>query len=61
MNSKEPQITLQNKETAVQSHQKISIENTKKNLGIKVALFSCTGELVMDNFGCLNSSLSLFY
>ena len=37
------------KKTAVQSYQKY------------VALFNSTGETVMDNFGCLNSSFSLFY
>ena len=34
---------------------------TQKNPGIEVAHFNCTGEMRVDNFGCLNSSLSLFY
>ena len=36
----------------------MSNQNTKKSLGIEVAL---TGEMGMDNFVYLNSSLSLFY
>ena len=53
---KEPQTTLQNKK--LQSHQKMPNQNTKKNRGIDFALFNCMGEMRMDNFGCLNSSLS---
>ena len=56
----EPQTALQNKETTVQSYWKISNQNTKKSRGIAFALFNCTGEIGMNNFGYLNSSLSLF-
>ena len=35
-------------------------KNTKKSPEIKRELFNCTGEMGMDNFGCLNSSLILF-
>ena len=56
---KKTHTTLQNKETTVQSYQKILNQNTKKSPGIKGTLFNCTGEMGMDNFGCLNSSLSL--
>ena len=48
------------KETTVQSYQKMLNQNTKKSLGIVDALFNCMGQMGMDNFGCLNSSLSLF-
>ena len=57
---KELQTTLENKETTVESYRKMSNQNTKKNPRIEVALFNCTEEMRMDNFGCLNSSLSLF-
>ena len=40
------------KETTVQSYQKILNQNIKKSLGIEGALFNCTGEMGMDNFGC---------
>ena len=39
----------------------MSNQNTKKSSGIDVALSNCTGEIGMNNFGCLNSSFSLFY
>ena len=32
----------------------------KKNCRIKIAFFNYMGEMGMDNFSCLNSSLSLF-
>ena len=57
---KEPQTTLQNKETTVQSYRKMLIQKNKKSLGIKLKVFNCTGEMGMDNFVCLNSSLALF-
>ena len=38
---------------------KMSNQNTKKSPGIEVALFNCTGDVGMDNFGCLNISFSL--
>lgn len=53
--------TLQSKETFVQSYWKISNQNTKKSTRINFALFNCTAEMEMDNFGYLNRSLSLFY
>ena len=53
---KEPE-TLQNKETTAQSYQKMSNQNTKKSNGIEFALLNCTGEMGMDNFGYLSSSL----
>ena len=53
---KEPQ-TLQNKETSIENYQEISNENTKNSPGIESALFNCTGEMRMDNFGYLNSLL----
>ena len=59
--NKEPQITSQNKETTMQSFRKMLNQNTKKSAGIEFALFDYTGEMGMDNFGCLNSSLSLFF
>ena len=45
----------QNKETTVSSYWKMSNQNTKKSPGIEFALFNCTGEMGMDNFGYLNS------
>ena len=54
---KEPHVTLQNKETTVQSYQKMSDQNAMKSPGIEFALFNCTGEIGMDNFGYLNSTL----
>ena len=50
-----PQTTLQNKQTTVQSYQKMSNQNRKKNPGMKFALFNCTGEKEMDISGYLNS------
>ena len=58
---KEPQATLQNKETTVQNYWKIWNQNTKKIPGLDFALFNCTREMGMHNFGYLNSWLSLFY
>ena len=40
---KKPQTTLQNKETTVQSKRKMSIQNTKKSLGIEVVLLTERG------------------
>ena len=57
---KEPQ-TLQNKETTVQSYQKISNQNTKKSPGIEFALFNCTREMGMDYFGNQTRPLSFIY
>ena len=54
---KEPHITLQNKETTVQSYQKMSNQNTKKSPGIEFVLFKCTREIGIDKFGYLNSAL----
>ena len=51
---------LQNKETTVQRYQKILNQNTKKNPGIEVALFNFTGDMGINNFGCLTSSFSFF-
>ena len=36
-------------------------KNNKKSTGIEGALFHCMGEMGMDNFGCLKSSLSFFF
>ena len=36
-------------------------QNTKRSPGMKGALFNCTEEMEIDDFGCLNSSVSLFY
>ena len=47
---KEPQTTLQ-------SYRKMSNKNTEKSQPIEGALFDWTGEMGMDNIGCLNSSL----
>ena len=58
---KEPQTTLQNKETTVQSYHIMSNINTKKNPGIEGAHFNCIGVMGLDSFGSLNSSFSLFY
>ena len=54
---KEPQTMLQSKQTTVSTklYQKMSNQNTKKNPGIKCALFNCKGEKGMDNFDYLNS------
>ena len=52
---KEPQTTLQNKETTVPSYRQMSNQNTTKSPGIEFALFKCTGEMEMDNFGYLNN------
>ena len=51
---------LRNKETTVQRYQKILNQNTKKNPGIEVALFNFTGDMGINNFGCLTSSFSFF-
>ena len=51
---------MQNKETTVQSYQKMWNQNTKKSTGIEGALFNSMDEIGMDNFGCLNRSFSLF-
>ena len=56
-----PEITLQNKEATVQTYWKKSNQNTEKSPRIDDALFNFTGEMGMDNFECLNSSLSSFY
>ena len=40
---KEPQTALQNKETTVQSYRKMSIQNTKKSLGIEDVLLTVRG------------------
>ena len=53
---KEPQTTLQNKETDVQSYQKMSNQNTKNSLRIEFVFYNYTGDMGMDNFGYLNSS-----
>ena len=53
---KEPQTTLQNKETDVQSYQKMSNQNTKNSLRIEFVFYNCTEDMGMDNFGYLNSS-----
>ena len=58
---KEPQTTLQNKETTVQSYHIMSNINTKENPEIEGAHFNCIGVMGLDSFGCLNSSFSLFY
>ena len=39
----------------------MSNQNNKKSSGIEDVLSNCTGKMGMDSFGCLNSSLSLFY
>ena len=39
---------------------KFQINTTKKNPGVEGTLFNCTGEMGMNNFEYLNSSLSLF-
>ena len=54
---------LENKETTVKSYRKIKLsnQNTKKSPEIERVLFSCSGEMGMDNFSCLHSSLCLFY
>ena len=57
---KEPQTTLENKETTVQSYQKMSNQNTKNRPKGEFSLFNYTGEMGMDNFGWLISSLSFF-
>ena len=57
---KEPQTTLENKETTVQSYQKMSNQNTKNRPKVEFSLFNYTGEMGMDNFGWLISSLSFF-
>ena len=44
----------------MQSYRKISNQNTRKSPAIEGMLFNCTGELGIDDFGCLNSSLALF-
>ena len=56
---REPQTTLQIKETTVQSHRKMSNQNTKKSPGIEFTLFNYTGDMEMNNSACLNSSLFL--
>ena len=39
----------------------MSNQNTKKSPEFKCAPFNWAGELEMDNFSCLNSSVSVFY
>ena len=58
----EPQTTLKKKETTAQSYREMLNQNiTKKSPGIQFALFSCTREMEIDQFGYLNSSIFLFY
>ena len=40
---------------------KCRIKTPRRAMKIKVALFNCTGQMGMNNFGCLNTSFSLFY
>ena len=54
---KEPQTKLQIKETTAQNYHQIMNQNTKMSPGIRFAHFSCTGEMRIDNFGYLNSTL----
>ena len=42
---------FQNKETMVQSYQKILNQNTRKSPEIKLASFNCTEEIRMHYFG----------
>ena len=39
----------------------MSNQNCKKSPAIEFALFNCTGEMNVDNFGYLNSSLYLYF
>ena len=57
---KEPQTTLLNKETTVQSYRKMSIQKHQEEPRHRSCTFNCTGEMGMDNFGCLNCSFALF-
>ena len=56
LSMKEPQTTLQNKETTVRSYRKMFNQSTSKRPGIEFVLFNCTEEMGMDNFVYLNSS-----
>ena len=44
----------------VQSYQKIQIKTPRRAFDRVCIFLNYTGEMGMDNFGCLNSSLSLF-
>lgn len=60
--NQQPQTTLHNKETTVQICQNMLNQNTKKSPGIYFrALFNCTGEMGMDNFGDQNNSLYFYF
>ena len=39
----------------------MSNQNTKKSPGIEGALFNCTRDMRMDNFGCLNAVVHFVY
>ena len=39
----------------------MSNQNTKKSPGIEGALFNCTRDMRMDNFGCLNAVVHFLY
>ena len=58
---KEPQIKLQNKETAAKSYRKMLNQSTKRSSGIEVRIFNCTGDMGMRNFGYLDGSNILIY
>ena len=49
--------TLLQKKSTGQSYQKILNKNTKMSPGIEFELFNYTGEMGMDHFGYLSSSL----
>ena len=56
--SKKHKQRYKTKGTTIQSYRKISKQNIKKGPGIEIegAHFNCTGEMGIDNLGCLNSS-----
>ena len=60
LSTKEPQETLQNKETTVQNYRKMSNQYTNESPRIEFALFNCTREMGIGNFG-KSEYLNLFY
>ena len=51
-------IAYKKKRVLYKAIEKCQIKSSRRALG---TIFNCTGEVGMDNFGCLNSSLSLFF
>ena len=57
---KEPQTTLQNKETDVQCYQKMSNQNATNSPRIEFVFYNCTGDMGMDNLAIWIAHIMLF-